>query len=347
MGYLLSEIGLGQAARNIAYAMESENLPVDYVNINLEGRSNDQEFIHKRVKYKPDNINFFVCDLLAADKCLKSIEKFGLGKKNYFYPSWELDRLPYSEVSKLLAYDDVIAPSTFIAKTLSVYLDRPIKTILQPVVIPDVVTENKIKNGVLRIYSAFDFDSFSARKNPKGIVEAFKAAFPDRIKDVELILKVRGVNDGGSREMLKSYCSQDQRITVIDKTLSRSEVDIIANNCNVFLSMHRSEGVGLGPAEALASEKIVVATDYGGTTDFVNSSTGFPVSYKMVAIKPGEYLHWDKQLWADPSIESAADSLKSIYHNFEGAQARAKEGRNLMIKQHSVRAVGVQLKELL
>jgi glycosyltransferase involved in cell wall biosynthesis len=147
--------------------------------------------------------------------------------------------------------------------------------------------------------------------------------------------------------MLQSYCARDSRIKVIDKTLTRSEVDMLMNECNVFLSMHRSEGFGLGPAEALASEKIVVSTDYGGTTDFINQSTGYPVEYKLVPLKPNDYWQWDKQIWADPSIDSAAIALRNIYDHYHDALIRAKNGRKFMKDHHSFEVIGRQMKDLL
>jgi glycosyltransferase involved in cell wall biosynthesis len=192
-----------------------------------------------------------------------------------------------------------------------------------------------------------DFDSFPSRKNPQGVLDVFAAAFPsNQFNDVELLLKVRGTNDKGSRELIQGYAARDKRIKIIDQTLGRNEMDALINASNVYLSMHRSEGFGFGPAEALASEKIVVSTDYSGTCDFINSDTGYPISYRLVPVKPVEYPHWENQLWADPFIESAAQSLRDIYDHYEDAQERAKNGRKLMIQQHSFAAVGKVISSL-
>jgi glycosyltransferase involved in cell wall biosynthesis len=111
--------------------------------------------------------------------------------------------------------------------------------------------------------------------------------------------------------------------------------------------MHRSEGFGLGLAEALALEKIVVSTDYGGTCDFISPSTGYPVAYKLVPVGTGEYPFWENQLWADPLVESAVQSLRHIYDHYDSAIERAKNGRNLIMSQHSLESVGTSLKSLL
>ena len=47
--------------------------------------------------------------------------------------------------------------------------------------------------------------------------------------------------------------------------------------CDVFLSLHRSEGFGRGMAEALDLGLDVIATTYGGNTDFCNGPLAHPV----------------------------------------------------------------------
>ena len=347
IGFLLSEIGLGQAARNIAYSLKQEKLPVSLVNIHLDGSSNDKEFITECVDYQPGMINLLVCGMDLAGCFYPTLKERGLGAKNYLYPFWELDRLPYCEFENLSSYDEIIAPSKFIADTFENFLGKKIRTIPMPVLIPQTFPNNTIQGEKLRIYSSMDFDSTVSRKNPQGAIDAFNAAFPPRYQDVELVLKVRGNNDAGARSLLQASSANDPRIKIIDRTMSRGEIDALINSCNVYLSMHRSEGFGFGPAEALASEKIVVSTDYSGTRDFINVNTGYPVDYKLTPVKTGEYIFFENQLWANPSVESAAHALRNIYDHYESALLRAKNGRQLILAQHSFQAAGHALRALI
>ncbi|PSJ05119.1 glycosyltransferase [Cyanobium sp. To12R1] len=47
--------------------------------------------------------------------------------------------------------------------------------------------------------------------------------------------------------------------------------------CNVFLSLHRSEGFGRGMAEALQLGVDVITMAYGGNTDFCTGPLAHPV----------------------------------------------------------------------
>lgn len=342
IGFLLSEIGLGHAARNVAHALKQAQLPHNLVNLYLEGRSNDKEFLLECRPYEAGTNDIIVSGLVDAEIIFQELKKLGSARKSYLYLSWELDRLPYATFSALKNYDRVIAPSTFISDAASHFLGEKVPVVKMPVRIPENIVPNTINNGKLRIFSSMDFDSFAPRKNPQGVLDAFSAAFPiGQYSDLELVVKVRGgTADSVARAILQAHAFKDRRILVIDKTLDRSEMDALINTCNIYLSMHRSEGFGFGPAEALAAGKIVVSTNYGGTCDFVSPSTGFPVAYRLVPVKTGEYPFWENQLWADPIIESAAQSLREIYSRYELALERANKGRELMLTEHSFKVVG-------
>lgn len=347
IGFFRSEIGLGSAARYIAHSLIGANLPANYINIRLDRASNDREFLGKCSPYQPSETNFVITGLDRTGLVYKAIQKIGLSSKNYLYPLWELDRIPYVKLKELTAYDEIIAPSSFIANTFSNFLGRDIKKIHHPVSIPENTQANVIKHDKLKIFTLMDFDSYVARKNPQAVLEAFQLAFPHQFEDVELTIKVRGHNDFGARKILQAHAAKDSRIKVIDKTLSREDMDILLDMCNVYISLHRSEGFGLGPAEALTREKIVICTDYGGTTDFISQMTGYPINYKLIPVKSHEYIYPINQLWAEPSIESAAEALRDIYEHYDEALKRGREGRKLMINQHSFLMVGQALKLIL
>jgi glycosyltransferase involved in cell wall biosynthesis len=99
--------------------------------------------------------------------------------------------------------------------------------------------------------------------------------------------------------------------------------------------------------EALAAGKIVVATDYGGSTDFVNSKTGFPVAWQRIDVGVGEYVLGENASWADPSVDDAATQLRKIYDDPIAASLKAREGFKQLIENHSVSSVGNVMKDTL
>ena len=343
VGFFLSSNGLGQSARNIAYAFGRTSFPPSFVNIDSNLTYCNNEFIDKCSIYVPGKINFVITGIDLVESITRQLSIMGVGKKNYFYPYWELDRIPHKIIKAFSLYDKIIAPSQFIADTFQKYVDYEVQVINQPVLIPNHINVNRLDNGVLKILFMMDLGSYASRKNPKGALEAFQLAFPPNVKDVELIIKIKGDRDFGLRGELTHYCSKDSRIKVVDGDLSREQLTLLMNNCNVLLSRHRSEGFGFGPAEGMASGKIVVATEYGGVTDFLNESPGYPIPYKMTPVEENQYPYGENQMWADPSVPDAAIALQEIYKNFDQAISRANTGRQLINDKFSFKSVGNKL----
>jgi glycosyltransferase involved in cell wall biosynthesis len=134
---------------------------------------------------------------------------------------------------------------------------------------------------------------------------------------------------------------------LIDGTFSRAEIDNLLSRSDVFISLHRSEGFGFGCAEALAAGKIVVATDYSGTTDFITPETGFPVAWRPVKVDARDYIGTDGAFWAEPEIEDAAAKLREISDAPGAAYKRALAGFRLLKRQHSIDVAGQRARELL
>ena len=53
----------------------------------------------------------------------------------------------------------------------------------------------------------------------------------------------------------------------------------LMTSIDCYVSLHRSEGFGLGMAEAMALEKPVIATNYSGNCEFVTETTGYPIAF--------------------------------------------------------------------
>jgi glycosyltransferase involved in cell wall biosynthesis len=339
--FILSEIGLGQASRNIIKAIDSEGVPVSLHDYPLKGRSSVREYADRIDKKRRSKFQLVVLPPTELKRCGRIPKEV----HSILYPYWELPRLNPKWVRKAQAFHEIWAPSRYIEK---MFLDAGFRTTLvpQPLRIPELIDPVPHRDSKLRILTYFDFDSRPARKNIHGTIQAFQQAFPVQ-DDVRLLIKCRGVNDEGTRGYLGEQIVSDKRLTLIDSYLSPQEMSDLLTGCDVFISLHRSEGFGFGPAEALAAGKAVISTGYSGTTDFISEDTGYPVRYRLIAVKKGEYPEWKDQKWADPDINHAAEILQTIYANPEEARIKGMKGREFMINNHSPEVIGKQIKQLL
>ncbi len=131
---------------------------------------------------------------------------------------------------------------------------------------------------------------------------------------------------------------------LIDGSFSRQEVNDLLSIINVYVSLHRSEGFGLGMAEAMFLGKPVIVTNFSANTDFMHSENSLPVDYHLreVSLDDHKYQqHFQEfcepgQLWAEPDITQAATYMRSLYENPEHGLEIGKRATEYMRQEYSV-----------
>ncbi|MEP9347954.1 glycosyltransferase [Xanthobacter sp. KR7-225] len=343
VGYLLSEIGLGEAARLLVSALDAASIPTSLVNVPLAGRQAEGMLRPRLVSSGGHRLALTVSGALEIGAFAGRACR---GQQNVHYTFWELPTVPDSWRAMFDGFDAFWAPTTFVRDMLMSVQKRPVHLVPQAIRLPAAPPPPRA-GGPLRVLTLFDYDSYVARKNPQGAFEAFLAAFPAGTEDVELVVKARGTASFEARAAIARIAARDRRARVIDRTVSRDEMGAIMERCDVFVSLHRSEGFSLGCAEALALGKAVVATDFGGTQDFLTEETGFPVRFRQIAVRAGDYPGGEGSYWAEPDIAHAAAILRSIYDDPASIAPKVRAGHALLQRNNSPEAVGARIRSLL
>ena len=166
---------------------------------------------------------------------------------------------------------------------------------------------------------------------------AFGYAFPDPEMKVGILIKSAGPRelDPTVSQQLKNLSKIDKRITTLDRSVGRDEMLSLIHDCDCYVSLHRSEGFGLGMAEALALGKPVIATDYSGNRDFLTEETGFPVPFSLRKLMPGEYPMGEGQSWSEPDLEIAIQYMRTVFANREERERRSSRGKKLIEDSYS------------
>lgn len=218
--------------------------------------------------------------------------------------------------------DTVIAMSDFNAEYFKREFRSPVRKILFPLRMPDFAMvprdEIRAKCGIgkddFAVLFIFDLGSF-ARKNPGAAMRAFAQAFP-RETGVKLVFKTMGAKTHPAKaaelERLAAELGLSGRFVAIHEYLPQSELYSLAAACDVYISLHRGEGFGIGMAEAMLMGKPVVATAWSANTEFCRPGVSLPVPYKLVPVKPGEYFV-SMEEWAEADVPAAADALRRLY----------------------------------
>lgn len=238
---------------------------------------------------------------------------------NIVYPAWELARYPEVWAVQLDRFDEIWAPSRFIQKAIESVCRRPV--IHMPLAC-EVLLSSFLSRRFFGISETeyvflffFDVRSYPNRKNPRGVIHAFRRLLLLRpFAKTRLILKVNGAElDRLSMEqLLHDLDGISSHVTLLCQVMSDNEVKNLIRCCDCFISLHRAEGYGRGIAEAMYLGKPVIATAYSGNMDFMTNDTSLEVGYQLVAVGNGEYPHWQDQLWADPDLEQAVRHMITL-----------------------------------
>ncbi len=331
IGYYSKMNGLAEDMRNFEEVLKKAGVnyeihEIDYIN---------QTFISERnPKYKT-NILF----LPPSD-----VYRFKTGNEkdvmsNYYnigYMPWEFSKWSKNYEFFVEGIDEIWAISDFIKQSYESLNRKTVK--INSLFKFDELgepPENKKSNGLNFLY-IFDSNSNIHRKNPMVLIEAFKDAFsPDR-DDVSLTLKTMNLKrNPKTQNLIQDLIGNDKRIELIDQAIDYNQLVQLMKKCNVYVSPHRCEGLGRTLVEAMYLNKILVATNYSGSTDYCREGYFLPIDYKLTNVNH-EYSFTDDDFkWADPSKNSLIKILNDIDKNFDHYKSKAKENSEYVLKKYS------------
>jgi len=190
----------------------------------------------------------------------------------------------------------------------------------------------------------FNFYSRHQRKNPLAVIDAFMAAFP-RETNARLIIKC--LNPEFDRACYdEMQCrSASYPVRIYDGEWSSQQVLDFTAACDCYVSLHRSEGLGLSVSDAMAIGKPVLATGWSGNMDYMNVSNSFPVRYEMTKLRSAVGPFDAGSEWAEPSTEHAAELMRFVYEHREQAEQRGRAGQAEIGRRYSAQTVGAMLAE--
>lgn len=321
VSFFSGEMGLAESARGIAQSCHVGRIPFSLrsFDLQLSQRCGDRSMD----PWLSDHCSHAAIVLMFNPDALKlALPQLGQNEMRnrycigYWY--WETEQLPAEWLYALDLVDEVWVATEFVAEAVRKFTSKPVTKIHPPI---DVQLSRQyarhefgLKEGRFLFLFSFDFGSFSSRKNPYATILAFQKAFPLERQDVGLVIKSHGGGNHPEKLLdLQNQIQCDPRITLIDRMMSRDQVFGLQSVCDVFVSLHRSEGLGLGLAESMAQGKAVIGTAYSGNLEFMTKDNSCLVDFDMIPIEPGQYLYDQSGVsWADPSIEQAAWYMEKL-----------------------------------
>jgi len=334
MGYFEAETGVGEGARSNWRIIQATGIPYA-VNNWVDHRSHNIE----QAPEQPTDANPFLVNLVTvnADQFVRFAKDHASYMRHHYnvgYWAWELAEFPEEWATSFGCVDEIWTPSQFVRDSVASQSPVPVRVVPHSLELrmetPAAVDRTKfgMNAGTFVFLFIFDFHSYLERKNPLGLIKAYKNAFGGR-QDVQLLVKsIHGEAHKEEMGLLQKACV-GANVRLLDRVLSRAATRELMMAADCYVSLHRSEGFGLTLAEAMLFGKPVIATAYSGNLDFMSDVDSFLVPYRMVAIDRTHGPYKAGYHWADPDLDYASDFMRHVERNREaatqvGVRARAK-----------------------
>lgn len=342
IGHFSDAYSLSKVLRDFVTRLKACGIPCQTLDIGCDDPIPASEYAHLltpvsdfRLNRYTDIVGMFVLPPLPKTNC--RLSRIGF---------WEFE-------SGLLAYYpefsiplEIIAMSDFAHDVFRRLVPEsiPVQKILYPFLLNHrqetgrdaVRARYGIAPGDFVVFYNFSYRSSYYRKNPEAAVRAFAEAF-GACDQAKIVFKTMGARSCPATAAKLRTCVENleisERTVFIDDYVPQDELIALTAACDVYLSLHRGEGFGLGIAEAMSLGKPVIVTDYSAPTEFCNRDNALLVPYTLVPVKACEHdidAYARVKEWAEPNVHAAAAALRRLYDDHAFARELGERGRRFI-----------------
>jgi hypothetical protein len=356
VGYLQGELGIGESARLMLRALEATHVP--YSTTSVETQLQSRLGVALGVSEGSAQTYDVTLVCVNADRLgavAETIPSLMTGTFRVGMWYWEVEDFPPTMHSNFGLVDEVWVASDFVRAALAPHTRLRVVTVPPP--LPQAGPTTTLTRADLGLPAdrpvllfSFDYLSTAERKNPIGLINAFRRAFSPDEGPVLVLKSINADKRVGDAERVRLRAADEPDVLLFEKYLSAEARDALVQLCDVYVSLHRSEGLGLTIAEAMALGKPVIATGYSGNLQFMTKTNSFLVPWSDALVPENCAPYPAGTRWAEPDLDEAARLMRFVIENPEAAAARgqqaARDVRELHSPEVAGRAVIARLEEI-
>lgn len=292
-------------------------------------------------------INYFHFSPRWCSHYFAQLDRSSLAAKtNIGYWVCEIPRIPSAWLSFADVYSEIWTASRFCRSIFQRYLDIPVYVVPHPIPLRPHSTRalrrmaNELDEPFVILTIANSFSDLR-RKNVLGMVKAFKLAFPCYQDDVRFIVKLTNVEaDPFEIQLIINEIGARRDISLITSHYSPAQIHHLYQNCDLYLSLHRSEGFGMTIGDAMAYGIPTISTGYSGPIDFASLEGSLLVPYNLISVGEDRLRYAKNDVWADPDVGVAAALILRVFQSYSNYAITAASHRVAIAKHFSMSSVG-------
>jgi len=353
-GWFRADLGIGESVRCMARAAEAADLGTALVDLRLPCKNSlsDDSFAARLQTDNPYPVNVFHLDPPG----MRDVDHhhgagYRRGKYNVGYWAWELPEFPDAWIHFADYCDEIWAPSRFAAEAIAQKVPVPVLTMPHAISFARPAGDFRAKFGLpadrFLFLFLYDLNSYSERKNPAAVLEAFRRS---GLAGRGAALVIKGHNTAGNPAdfaRLQAAVADLPGTVLLTQTLSRREIYELESACDCFVSLHRAEGFGLALAECMYLGKPVISTDWSATAEFINATNGCPVRCDLVTLDRNHGPYAKGQTWAEPDTGHAAEWMNRLVADPALAASLGAAAQAAIERDFSPAAIGARYRRRL
>jgi len=343
VGYLRGELGIGESARLMLHALDAAHVSHRTISADRHLTSRQGARLDTRDDPRAFDVSLLCVNADMTAEVARTVPALLAGTYRIGMWYWEVEEFPAGQHGTFAQVDEIWVATDFVRDAIEPHSPVPVRVLTPPLPQPrPVAAVDRSRFGLPdRPVFLFSFDYLSTveRKNPLGLVDAFTRAFAPGEGPVLVLKSINADQRPDDAERLRVRTASEPDVILIEKYLDADDRDALLAASDVYVSLHRAEGLGLTMAEAMAQGKPVIATGYSGNMQFMTEENSFLVPWTATPIPPDAPPYPAGARWADPDLDAAAALMRRVID--EPAMAAAHGAKAASdIREHSAEAAG-------
>ena len=316
IGYFNYHFGIAKNAHYLHNLLSRYNIDHQIYNINTPAHTKNNNNIPtlNNINVLKNQINIFILvDIPTLQQIIQHCQKIKTYSTKfilYYVQEVAGQEEDYHHIFPF--FDKIIVPSLFVKTILDKYYSVVDYLPLVPIK-SNFIEQIPYRNKTVCLYIC-DVHSCIYRKNINGYISLIERCDNP---NYFFILKINNLHYNKNLEQ-KLDNIENKNFKLIPHALTNNDYNDLMNICDIYISLHRSEGYGLTIYEATQKNKYILTTNYSAPSEYLQNYSKF-IKVNHTITNTNKFIDSPyskyKAEWCEPDIDDCYHKLLYIEKN--------------------------------